>query len=150
MVLHLGISASPAPGHTSAILNELPERHEFWTASSSNPRENIEQAVRVLGGRLTSGEPGELVAEFGSRVGFRLLGGYIGNARRRYPIRMSVRIEIRTDGTRQASVTMKSNEGWYLVRLPMAVRLFDDRSDEILHALRSATEAAGGGRRTFR
>lgn len=145
MVLYPGISVSPVLGHTGATLNEPSARHELWAASSPNPQQDIEQAVRTLGGRLTSRDPEKLVAEFGSRVGFRLLGGYIGNGRRRYPIRMSALIETRADGTRQVSVTMKSNEAWYLIRLPMAVRLFDGRSDEILHGLRSATEEAKPG-----
>ena len=126
-------------------MNEPAARHEVWAASSPNPRDDIEQAVRTLGGRLTSRDPDKLVAEFGSRVGFRLLGGYIGNGRRRYPIRMIALIETRADGTRQVSVTIESNEGWYLVRLPMTVRLFHGRSDEILHGLRSAMEGTKPG-----
>jgi hypothetical protein len=122
-------------------LNEPLERHAVWTASASNPREAFEQAIRNLGGHLTSGEPQKLVADFGSRVGFRLLGGYIGNARRRLPMRMTALIETRTDSTQVVSITLKSNEGWYLVRLPIADRLFHDRSDEILRGLRLATGA---------
>jgi hypothetical protein len=116
------------------------ERHEAWAASSANMREAIEQAVRSLGGQVREVAPGSLVAEFGSKIGFRLLGGYIGNGRRRFPMRLTLLIQPRTGDASRLTATVVSNEGWYLVRLPATSRLFRDRSDEILRGLRAATE----------
>ena len=73
-----------------------------------------------------------------SRLGFRLLGAYIGDGRRRFPLRLAAKLDAIEGDMSHISVTVTGNEGWYLVRLPVHSRLFNERSEEILSQLRTA------------
>lgn len=115
------------------------EQHATWTTTAVNPHRALELAIQALGGRVRPSDRESIVAEFGSRLGFRLLGGYIGAARQRFPVRLTVQLVAETSGAFKVVATITSNEGWYIVHLPVQDRLFQERSDEIIRQLRAAT-----------
>jgi hypothetical protein len=95
-----------------------------------------EEVVTRQGGRIDQRGPNTLVASFGSRRAYRLLGVF-GPGGRQLPMQLRLQVGPGDEGA-VADVEMTSDEGWYLVRISRAERAYRDRFDHLLAALREA------------
>jgi hypothetical protein len=68
-----------------------------------------------------------------------MLGAYLCAGQRRFPIRLDVVIEPRSNDVSHVVATFTSTEGWYIGRAPAFGRLFNQRCDEIVTGLQSGS-----------
>ena len=102
--------------------------------SAEAVRSLVIDRVKAIGGRIETDGP-DVEARFGSRTSFRLWGLLTATGRAALPVAMTVAFE-ELDGSVTVDLTLRSDQGFYLIRHPRVRQAYEARFAELVSRLR--------------
>ncbi|MFG2005293.1 hypothetical protein ACGFNU_39720 [Spirillospora sp. NPDC048911] len=116
------------------------EAIQSWNAGDG-ALDAIEASLKEQGWKDITRAGESVEARFGSRLAFRLLGGYLAPGRKRFPLHLAV-----SSKGLDVTAKLRSDEGFYVARLSIMDRVFKEHADRLFGSLRAATGNVGPAR----
>lgn len=102
--------------------------------SADAVRARLVDRIEAVGGRVETDGSHDVKARFGSRTRYRLWGLFFANGRAALPVAMTATCE-GEEGSVTVDMTLQSDQGFHVIRLPQVGRAYEARFTELADRL---------------